>query len=195
MAKLDPRLMSMATAMARRLARRLPRSVLVEDLEQAALVGLLDALGRHPDGSGPSWEWYLRCRMRGAMLDELRRQDWSTRRRGGSRATTVVHLDDLVDGYGNPRQFATNDESPEETATRQVDADKAWATPLGNRDARIMRRVYERGILRKQVGEMEGISEARISQRVAHALHRMHSHLTGEPLPAVVPSRMPGSAR
>ncbi|MCG8383301.1 MAG: RNA polymerase sigma factor FliA [Gammaproteobacteria bacterium] len=61
------------------LLNRLPPSVQAEDLIQAGMIGLLDA-SRHYDASqGASFETYAGIRIRGAMLDEIRRSDWTPR--------------------------------------------------------------------------------------------------------------------
>src|SRR5258706_12909246 len=58
-----------------RVASRLPSHVHVEDLMGAGFVGLADALNKY-DRSGPDrFEAYADCRIRGAMLDELRSYD------------------------------------------------------------------------------------------------------------------------
>ncbi len=58
------------------LMARLPASVQVDDLIQAGLIGLLDA-GKHYDPSqGAQFDTYATIRVRGAMLDEVRRSDW-----------------------------------------------------------------------------------------------------------------------
>lgn len=60
-------------------AARLPSSVDVEDLIQAGVIGLIEA-GRHYNGErGASFETYAGIRIRGAMMDELRRGDWAPR--------------------------------------------------------------------------------------------------------------------
>jgi RNA polymerase sigma factor for flagellar operon FliA len=56
---------------------RLPSSVQVDDLIQAGLIGLLDAAGQYDPHQGASFETYASIRIRGAMLDELRRNDWA----------------------------------------------------------------------------------------------------------------------
>jgi RNA polymerase sigma factor for flagellar operon FliA len=56
---------------------RLPPSVLVDDLIQAGMLGLLDAARQYDDTQGASFETYATIRIRGAMLDELRRNDWA----------------------------------------------------------------------------------------------------------------------
>jgi RNA polymerase sigma factor FliA len=58
---------------------RLPASVEVDDLIQAGMLGLMDALGRFEDGQGAQFETYASQRIRGAMLDELRQNDWLPR--------------------------------------------------------------------------------------------------------------------
>ena len=62
-----------------RLAMTLPDHVDQDDLKSAGLVGLLQALRNYDPGSGNSFETYARVRIRGAMLDELRRMDWVPR--------------------------------------------------------------------------------------------------------------------
>lgn len=58
---------------------RLPASVLVDDLIQNGMIGLLDAIGRYETGLGAQFETYATQRIRGAMLDGLRDNDWLPR--------------------------------------------------------------------------------------------------------------------
>ena len=62
-----------------RLAMTLPEHVSHDDLFSAGLVGLLQALRNFDPGANTSFETYARVRVRGAMLDELRRMDWVPR--------------------------------------------------------------------------------------------------------------------
>jgi RNA polymerase sigma factor for flagellar operon FliA len=62
-----------------RLAMTLPDHVDGDDLHSAGLVGLLQALRNYNPACGTSFETYARVRIRGAMLDELRRMDWVPR--------------------------------------------------------------------------------------------------------------------
>ena len=59
------------------LMARLPSSVVVDDLIQAGMVGLLEASKNYRSELGASFETYAGIRIRGAMLDELRRNDWA----------------------------------------------------------------------------------------------------------------------
>lgn len=61
------------------LMARLPSSVQVDDLIQNGMMGLLDAINRFEAGMGAQFETYAAQRVRGAMLDGLRENDWLPR--------------------------------------------------------------------------------------------------------------------
>jgi len=61
------------------LAGRLPSSVEVADLIQAGMLGLLEAASNYTADRGASFETYAGIRIRGAMLDALRKLDWAPR--------------------------------------------------------------------------------------------------------------------
>jgi RNA polymerase sigma factor for flagellar operon FliA len=61
------------------LAGRLPASVEVTDLIQAGMLGLLEAAANYTADRGASFETYAGIRIRGAMLDALRKLDWAPR--------------------------------------------------------------------------------------------------------------------
>jgi len=61
------------------LMSRLPPSVQQDDLIQAGLIGLLEALRNYDATQGASFQTYARIRIRGAMLDEIRKNDWAPR--------------------------------------------------------------------------------------------------------------------
>lgn len=58
---------------------RLPSSIELDDLMQAGMVGLLEALGRFDASQGASFATFASQRIRGAMIDELRSRDWLPR--------------------------------------------------------------------------------------------------------------------
>lgn len=64
---------------AHHLLARLPSSVSVEDLVQSGMIGLIEAAANYDPGKGASFETFAGIRIRGAMLDEVRRGDWSPR--------------------------------------------------------------------------------------------------------------------
>ncbi|CAM3542791.1 RNA polymerase sigma factor FliA [Bordetella sputigena] len=65
--------------LALQLLARLPASVELDDLIQAGMIGLLDAARRYQEVADAQFETYATARIRGAMLDELRNQDWLPR--------------------------------------------------------------------------------------------------------------------
>jgi RNA polymerase sigma factor for flagellar operon FliA len=68
--------------LAHHMMAKLPANVQVDDLIQVGLIGLSDALSRYEAGQGAQFETFATQRIRGAMLDELRENDWMSR---GSR--------------------------------------------------------------------------------------------------------------
>ena len=65
--------------LAHQMKAKLPPSVEVDDLIQAGMIGLLDAVNRYEETHGAQFETYAVQRIRGAMLDELRSSDWMPR--------------------------------------------------------------------------------------------------------------------
>jgi len=69
----------MVRRIALQMMSRLPASVELDDLIQAGMLGLLDASNRYEDNRGAKFETFAGQRIRGAMLDELRANDWGSR--------------------------------------------------------------------------------------------------------------------
>jgi len=75
------------------LMAKLPASVQIDDVIQNGMIGLLDAINRYEDGLGAQFETYAVQRVRGAMLDGLRDNDWLPRsiRRDMRKIEGAVH--------------------------------------------------------------------------------------------------------
>ncbi len=58
---------------------RMPASVQIDDLIQAGMIGLLEASQKYDAAHGASFETYAGIRIRGAIIDEMRRGDWVPR--------------------------------------------------------------------------------------------------------------------
>jgi RNA polymerase sigma factor for flagellar operon FliA len=173
-----------------RMLKRVPASVLRDDLVAAGSFGLFDALRKSP-GRGPQFDWYARVRIRGALVDELRSQDWLTRRGraratqaradGTAEATMVVRLDDLPDVQSEGLADAS---AP--TALQLVErrADRATLERaialLPAREADIVTSHYFRDAPFKTLAGRLGVSEPRISQLHAHAIGMLRTKLTAE---------------
>ncbi len=74
------------------LLARLPDSVDVDDLTQAGMMGLIEAYKRFESTKGASFETYAGIRIRGSMMDEVRKSDWAPRsvRRNGRAITNAI---------------------------------------------------------------------------------------------------------
>lgn len=84
----------MVKRIAHHLLVRLPQSVQLDDLIQAGMLGLLEAVRHYDASKGASFETYAGIRIRGYMLDEVRRNDWVPRSvyRNGRMISDAVRL-------------------------------------------------------------------------------------------------------
>src|SRR5438270_13429494 len=77
---------------ARRIHDRLPKHVCLEDLVNAGVLGLMDAMKRYDAGKNVQFKSYAQFRIRGAILDSLRELDWGPRLlRRRARAIQEAH--------------------------------------------------------------------------------------------------------
>ncbi|WP_101676085.1 RNA polymerase sigma factor FliA [Alloalcanivorax mobilis] len=83
---------------------KLPAGIDLDDLIQAGMVGLLDALKRFDPQAGASFSTFASQRIRGAMIDELRTRDWLPRsvRRNARALDQCVHR--LEQRHGRPAE-------------------------------------------------------------------------------------------
>jgi RNA polymerase sigma factor FliA len=93
------------------LAGRLPPQVEVEDLMQAGMMGLLEAAQNYASGRGASFETYAGIRIRGAMLDALRKLDWAPRsvhRKARAAAQALREVEALRGSEANEADVAAH---------------------------------------------------------------------------------------
>jgi RNA polymerase sigma factor FliA len=93
------------------LAGRLPPQVDVEDLMQAGMMGLLEAAQNYATGRGASFETYAGIRIRGAMLDALRKLDWAPRsvhRKARAAAQALREIEALRGSEANETDVAAH---------------------------------------------------------------------------------------
>ena len=176
-----------------RMMRRLPSSVLRDDLVAAGTLGLLYALRSSTHTCNEMFVAYARIRVQGAVMDELRKHDWSPRRRrarpdGKERAdravpvsVSVVRFDDLPEGTS---PFALPDEgaSPLDDliAHRERNALQGALSTLPEREALVLRMRYFDDMPSKSIAAAMSVSEARVSQLNARANLRLRAYLVGE---------------
>ena len=72
-------LLPLVKSIALRIRVKLPDFIELDDLNQAGLIGLLNACQSYDPNQGANFQTYASIRIRGAILDELRRNDWLPR--------------------------------------------------------------------------------------------------------------------
>ena len=82
----------MVKRIALHLLARLPANVQLNDLIQSGMVGLLEVAKKYDSKKGASFETYAGIRIRGAMLDDIRKDDWAPRsvHRNARRVTQAI---------------------------------------------------------------------------------------------------------
>ncbi|BDT60610.1 RNA polymerase sigma factor FliA [Massilia varians] len=94
--------MPLVKRLAHHMKAKLPPSVEVDDLIQAGMMGLLDAINRYEDNHGAQFETYAVLRIRGAMLDELRNSDWMPRSTRQNMRKVEAAMEALQQRLGRP---------------------------------------------------------------------------------------------
>lgn len=85
---------------AHHLLARLPASVQLDDLLQAGMMGLLEASSKFDGSKGAKFETFAGIRIRGAMIDEIRRGDWVPRSVHRNNRRVAQVMDELEQELG-----------------------------------------------------------------------------------------------
>ncbi len=99
----------MVKHIANRLAARLPSNFLREDLIQAGMMGLLEAVDKYDPKRGNLFKTYAELRVRGSMLDDLRKKDWiprSVRDNGNKLEKAYIKLREKNIDYPSDQELA-----------------------------------------------------------------------------------------
>lgn len=171
---------------------KLPPNVLRDDLVAAGTYGLIDSLRKNGRDRGPTFEWYARIRIRGAILDELRTQDWLTRRarsrvtaaaagaepQAASERRAVIGFDDLPISMSHIADESTRDPLEETLCRLERRALETAVASLPERERKIVTMHYFKGEQFKTIAEELGVSEPRISQLHARAVSLLRRALS-----------------
>lgn len=207
---------------AHHLLMRMPSSVQLDDLMQSGMIGLIEAARKFDNSKGASFETYAGIRIRGAMLDEIRKGDWAPRSvhrksrevaeavraveaRTGSDARDVEVAEELgidLDSYHAILQDASgsrlfsfedlgvgDDSALERVAGKTTGPDEglqkaSFQEHLGEaidglpeREKLVLALYYDEELNLKEIGEVLGVSESRVSQIHSQAAHRLRARL------------------
>ena len=170
----------------RQLARRLPANVQRDDLLSAGVCGLVDSLRRNGGDGGGGFAWYARTRIRGAIFDELRAQDWLSRRTrdrqaegGAEPPACFVSFEEI--GINDECGLAGGEDPCELVEARsRCQALTRALQKLSEREQTIVARHYFDGARLKDISAELGVSEPRISQLLSRALERLRALLPVE---------------
>jgi RNA polymerase sigma factor for flagellar operon FliA len=108
-AQLVERYSPLVKRIAHHLLARLPSSVQVDDLIQSGLIGLLEAARNYDATKGAAFETYAGIRIRGSMIDEVRRGDWvprSVHRNTRRIQETMIRLQKSLGREANDQEMA-----------------------------------------------------------------------------------------
>jgi RNA polymerase sigma factor for flagellar operon FliA len=98
----------MVKKLAHQLKAKLPPNIEVDDLIQAGMIGLLDALSKYEETVQAQFETYAVQRIRGAMLDQLRENDWMPRGTRKNMKKIELVLNELQQEYSrHPTEIET----------------------------------------------------------------------------------------
>ncbi|MGD9858555.1 MAG: RNA polymerase sigma factor FliA [Marinobacterium sp.] len=215
------------TPLVRRIAHhlmaRLPSHVVLDDLLQAGMMGLLEAAKRYDSSKGASFETYAGIRIRGAIIDEVRRGDWTPRsvHRNARRVSEaiaqvenrtgrdagdaevaaemgigVAEYHALLQDSLDSRLFSYDQltDSSEETPSEQfvaADPDPGHElegegfrralvqaiAALPERERLVLSLYYDEELNLKEIGQILGVSESRVSQIHSQAALRLKGRL------------------
>lgn len=154
------------------LMARLPASVVVDDLIQAGMVGLMEASRNYKPQLGASFETYAGIRIRGAMLDELRKNDWAPKsvHRKTREVAEVVRIIE-----GRTGRDARDDEVAKEMGIslneyHKILQDAATARVFGFDDLGVDEDALENGMIEHAAEPFTDIQNSHFKQKLVEAI-------------------------
>ncbi|MBM64892.1 MAG: RNA polymerase sigma factor FliA [Myxococcales bacterium] len=122
--------MPLVRRVARRIVRRLPAVVDLADLEQVGVIGLIDAIDRYDASRSERFDAYAEYRIKGAILDDLRKKDHLSRRHRGRINSLRQAQDQLKAELGREADAAELAKalsiSPAEVEDLRAEANSSW---------------------------------------------------------------------
>ncbi len=180
---------SLAIGIAR--CMRVPQASLADrdDVVSAAVIGLIGAVDRFEPGRGVPFEAYAALRIRGAVVDELRRLDERGRVDRRREDTAVPQSLDALLERGFHRVPVAEDEIGERYDREDLSARVQGALGrLPPRQREVLGHYYGKALTLRQTGARMGISEARACQLHGRAIQNLRRDLAVRATPARLPA-------
>lgn len=165
----------------------------LDDYVQFGVLGMLDAMERFDPSQGYKFKTFALLRIRGAIVDGIRRADWvprSERRQLADdperREVTVGRLPMRVSQDTGKEDADVADQQLPPVDDRLM-AESIWQeylTGLPQRDRLMLLLYYREGLTMKQVAAELGVSESRISQLITEVTAQLKQRGVPEPRPA-----------
>jgi RNA polymerase sigma factor for flagellar operon FliA len=142
-----------------------------DDLASAAFLGLIDAVDRFEPGRGVPFEAYASLRIRGAMIDELRRTGERARNTEAEDQPRVLSLDGLLEDEWRD-VFTVPDDQVNDSFEREDLRYRVQGAldGLPPRQRELLARYYADSLTLREAGQRMGISEARACQLHGRAI-------------------------
>src|SRR5215203_5946826 len=153
-----------------RTGARLPSHVDQADLISYGMIGLIEAMERFEPRRQIRFETFAMQRIRGAIIDELRSLDWVPRS-VRSRARDIEAANSKLEHESAPDPQAALDTS--EVKDRLAEA----IQDLPERETLVVALYYFENLTLREIGEVLGVTESRVSQLHSKAVLRLRSRL------------------
>lgn len=154
---------------------RLPRTVVLDDLIQAGMIGLLEAAKRYDESKGASFETYAGIRIRGTMLDEVRKTDWvprSVHRNSRRIAAVIKELENKFGRDARDHEIAKAlDVDLEEYY--QMARDSNSVQMYGFEDVGLHDGIMQKGLASRIAEPLEGIQRDKFRDLLASCIDRL----------------------
>jgi RNA polymerase sigma factor for flagellar operon FliA len=202
---------------------RMPASVQLDDLLQAGMIGLLEAAQKYDGSKGASFETYAGIRIRGAIVDDMRRGDWAPRsvHRNSRRVAEAINRVEAREGRdaedaevaaelgvemseyhsilndtNASRLFSYEETFDDDASAGAKTAISEFASPqevftsaslkqslaqaitqLPEREKMVLALYYDQELNLKEIGQILGVSESRVSQIHSQAAARLKARM------------------
>ncbi len=170
---------------ARRLARRLPAHVEIDDLVSAGVIGLMEAADRYDPKRADRFEAFAEFRIRGAMLDDLRARDTLSRdmrRLSNELRSATRKLESELGRTPDQSELAsTLGLNVDELYRRQQKLSGSSVVgidDLPEKMQQVLSLYYCENMNLKEIGQVLGVTESRVCQIHGEATRRLRESLS-----------------